>query len=252
MFALAAAAKSALQATGSIGIPGLCAEILCSQNIPESDKNYIPNFESSSSSYSTMVCCVLPRWPSLIVFSETEIHAMFPSTFQEVWKVKGKDNMIVLTFFGSTQPDYIHIGPLRLRSKTFIEPSLQCLECKKHYTHPHHCGCCSALDAHVSIESESSPYCFHGRDIHLLRYQECHRYRLDSRLEQYVLQHANNHFISLSDARRELAYRQGKGGLIYLQSQLVHQSLRFSTKSVKSLVIFLPLFLLSCQMLETW
>ncbi|MPC82643.1 hypothetical protein E2C01_077318 [Portunus trituberculatus] len=51
--------------------------------------------------------------------------------------------MIVLTFFGSTHPDYIHIGPLHLHIKAFIDWSLQCLGCyesghsKKHCTNPH-------------------------------------------------------------------------------------------------------------------
>ena len=146
-------------------------------------------------------------------FSEKEIYAMCP-TLQKVWKVKGKSNMIVLFFFGSSHPDYVHVGPLRLRVKSFVDRPLQCYGCyafdhsRKHCTEASRCGHCSVLGDHVTHECNANPYCFLCRTVHQLRYRDCPRYRL----EENVLCLANTNFVSLGSARRELAYRQGKSG----------------------------------------
>ena len=150
----------------------------------------------------------------LAEFSEEEICAICPPTVQKVWKVKGKGNMIVLTFFGSTLPDYVHIGPLTLRVKPFLDRPLQCYGCyefghsKKHCTVSPRCARCSALGAHGGEDCDAGPYCFHCRADHQLRSRDCPRYRL----EQDVLQLANTNFISLGSARRELSYRQNRSG----------------------------------------
>ena len=76
-------------------------------------------------------------------FSEEEIYAMCPPTVQKVWKVKGKGNMIVLTFFSSSHSDYIHVGLLRLRVKSFVDRPLQCYafgHSRKHCTEASRCG----------------------------------------------------------------------------------------------------------------
>ena len=147
-------------------------------------------------------------------FSEDEIYDMCPPTVQKVWKVKGKGNMIVLTFFGSCLPDYIQVGPLRLRVKPFLDRPLQCFNCyefghgRKHCTKSRRCGRCSALDAHSTDECNSTPYCFHCRADHHLRSRDCPQYRF----EQDVLQLANANHISLGSARRELSHRLGASG----------------------------------------
>ncbi|MPC52789.1 hypothetical protein E2C01_046667 [Portunus trituberculatus] len=62
----------------------------------------------------------------LFEFTEEEILGMFPSSVQ---KVRNSSNMVLLTFFGSTLPDCVHIGPINLRVKRFISSPLQCLSC---------------------------------------------------------------------------------------------------------------------------
>ena len=61
-------------------------------------------------------------------FSEDDIYAMCPPTVQKMWKVRGKDNVIVVTFYGSSHP-ITSTQPLRLRVKTFIDNPLQCFGC---------------------------------------------------------------------------------------------------------------------------
>ena len=129
---------------------------------------------------------------------------------QKAWKVRGKDNMIVLTFFSSCSPDYINVGPLWLLVKTFINSPVQCFGCYEfgysgeHCTTAPRCGRCSSKDSHATSECDSTPYCLHCRDGHKLSSRECPRYRL----EQDVLQHANSHFGGLGAARRELSDRE--------------------------------------------
>ena len=152
----------------------------------------------------------------LFEFSEEEIYDMCPPTVQKIWKVKGKGNMIVLTFYGSCLPDYIHVGPLRLSIKPFIERPLQCFNCyefghgRKHCTNSPRCGRCSALNAHSTDDCVKSPYCLHCRAEHQLRSRDCPHYRF----EQDVLQLANTNHISLGSARRELAHMLGETGQV--------------------------------------
>ena len=148
-------------------------------------------------------------------FSEEEILSMCPREVQKVSKIKGRGNMIILTFYGSSIQDYVQIGPLHhLRVKPFVDRPLQCFRCyefghgKNKCTRPIRCGHCSKLDSHNINECDAEAYCFHCRANHSLRSRECPRYRL----EQDILHYANQNFISLGSARRELAYRQGKGG----------------------------------------
>ena len=65
----------------------------------------------------------------LYEFSEEDILRMCPTSVQRVSKMKGTRNMILLTFYGSTVPDRIHIGPLNLTVKRFVDRPLQCFLC---------------------------------------------------------------------------------------------------------------------------
>ncbi|MPC61888.1 hypothetical protein E2C01_055965 [Portunus trituberculatus] len=65
----------------------------------------------------------------LYEFPEEEILAMCPSSVQNVTKMKNSSNMVLLTFFGSTLPDRVHIGPVNLRVRRFVSCPLQCLSC---------------------------------------------------------------------------------------------------------------------------
>ncbi|MPC67184.1 hypothetical protein E2C01_061351 [Portunus trituberculatus] len=40
---------------------------------------------------------------------------MCPNSVQKVTKIRNSSNMVLLTFFGSTLPDRVHIGPINLR-----------------------------------------------------------------------------------------------------------------------------------------
>ena len=79
---------------------------------------------------------------------------------------------------------------------------------RKHCNEASRCGRCPALGAHVTHECNTSPYCFLCRAAHQLRSRDCPRYRL----VEDVLCLTNTNFIILCNARRELAYRQGKSG----------------------------------------
>ncbi|MPC52534.1 hypothetical protein E2C01_046405 [Portunus trituberculatus] len=127
--------------------------------------------------------------------------------------MKNSSNMVLLTFFGSTLPDGVHISPINLRGRRFISCPLQCFlsygyghgksSCKE----ASRCGNCSALDLHSEEHCNAAAYCFHCRDAHQVRSRQCPRYHL----EQNILQLANSQFISLGSARRELLYRQKDG-----------------------------------------
>ena len=293
-FATTAKVRAALDTVDMFDIPGLCAEVLSSDNVGESDSDYVPNifkrdaeeaspkvreapthrwfvayYRNNQGNYIcasrfrqqefgtipqenvcrygkrllirakdlTQARMLLHFWcgPNCMFdsvrshrmfnysiifnydlgeFSEEEIYAMCTPTVQKVWKVKGKGNMIVLTFFGSFHPDYVHVGPLRLRVKSFVDRPLQCYGCyvfghsRKYCNEASRCDRCSALGAHATHECDASPYCFLCRAAHQLRSWDCSRFRL----EEDILRLANTNFISLGSARRELAYRQGKSG----------------------------------------
>ncbi|MPC98725.1 hypothetical protein E2C01_094106 [Portunus trituberculatus] len=138
---------------------------------------------------------------------------MCPSSVQKVTKMRNSSNMVLLTFFGSIIPDRVLIGPINLRVRRFVSRPLQCFSC---YGYGHskssckevaRCGNCFALDSHTEEHCNAADYCFHCRDAHQVRSRQCPRYRL----EQDILQLANNQFISLGSARRELLYRQKDG-----------------------------------------
>jgi len=180
----------------------------------------------------------------LYEFSEEEILDMCPSSVHKVSKMKGSANMILLTFFGSTLPDSVRIGPLNLRVKTFVDRPLQCFSCygyghgKKYCNEPSRCGNCSVLDSHSTADCEANAYCFYCRDAHQLRSRQCPRYRL----EQDILQFANSHFISLGSARRELLYRQraGTGAMTYASSLRTRSSAQSATQMSSSTVSSRP------------
>lgn len=146
--------------------------------------------------------------------SEEEILNLCPEPVHKISKVRSSKNMVIFTFFGSFLPDSIRIGPLRLKVKPFLDRPLQCYGCykyghgRKNCTESPRCGNCSALDSHSTDDCESNSYCFHCRDAHPVRSRQCPQYRL----EQDILHLANSQFISLGSARRELAFRQSKGG----------------------------------------
>ncbi|MPC42870.1 hypothetical protein E2C01_036501 [Portunus trituberculatus] len=48
----------------------------------------------------------------LYEFPEEEIQTMCPSSVHKVTKMRNSSNMVLLTFFGSTFPDHVHIGPI--------------------------------------------------------------------------------------------------------------------------------------------
>ena len=146
-----------MQALGSFNI---CAETLSSRSVTESDLDYVLNILERAAeetfsevrqaptlteakmllhlqcSDNSIFDSVRPHrtfnYRGGIVFhydlgelSKGGIYAMCPLTVQTVWKVKGKANMIFLTFFRSSHPDNINVGPLQLRVKTFIGRPLQ-------------------------------------------------------------------------------------------------------------------------------
>ncbi|MPC28636.1 hypothetical protein E2C01_021845 [Portunus trituberculatus] len=117
--------------------------------------------------------------------------------------MRNSSNMVLLTFFGSTLPDRVHISPINLRCFSCYGYGHGKSSCKE----VSRCGNCSALDSHSEEHCNAAAYCFHCRDTHHVRSRQCPRYRL----EQDILQLANSQFISLGSARRELLYRQKDG-----------------------------------------
>lgn len=82
----------------------------------------------------------------LYELSEKDILSMCPTEVQKLTKLKGRGDMIVLTFYGSSILDYVEIGPLNLRVKSFVDRPLQCYGCfefgydTKKCTKPPRCG----------------------------------------------------------------------------------------------------------------
>ncbi|KAK3887519.1 hypothetical protein Pcinc_008374 [Petrolisthes cinctipes] len=111
----------------------------------------------------------------LYEFSEEYILAMCPDSVQQVTKMKGSKNMIILTFYGSHIPDRININPTSFEVKPFVERPLQCFCCyefghgKRNCNNRSRCGNCSALDSHLTSECRSESYSFYCRDSHPLR-----------------------------------------------------------------------------------
>ena len=149
----------------------------------------------------------------LYEFSEEDILSMCPGSVHKVSKIRGSADMILLTFYGSSLPVHVRVGPLHLRVRQFVDRPLQCFSCfgyghgSKNCTEAPRCGNCSQLDAHSTAECTADAYCFYCREGHQLRSRQCPRYRL----EQDILQLANSQFISIGSARRELLYRQRDG-----------------------------------------
>ncbi|MPC38981.1 hypothetical protein E2C01_032500 [Portunus trituberculatus] len=87
-------------------------------------------------------------------------------------KMRNSSNMVLLTFFGSTLPDRVHIGPINFRVRRFVSRSLQCFSCygyghgKSSCKEASRCRNCSALDSHSEEHCNGAAYCFHSRDAH--------------------------------------------------------------------------------------
>ncbi|MPC71817.1 hypothetical protein E2C01_066107 [Portunus trituberculatus] len=105
-------------------------------------------------------------------FPDEETLAMCPTTVQKVTMMRNSSNMVLLSSFGSTLPDRVHIGPINLRVRRFVSRPLQCFSC---YGYGHdkssckkaaRCGNCSALDSHSEEHCNAAAYCFHCRDGH--------------------------------------------------------------------------------------
>ena len=159
----------------------------------------------------------------LAEFSEEEILDMCPDTVQNVVKIKGKDTLILLTFYGATLPVNVKIGPLTLSVKPFTERPLLCFSCyeynhtKKRCSNSPRCGNCSSVNKHPTAECEAAPFCFHCDQAHPLKSNQCPKYRL----EQDILNLANTQFLSLGSARRELRFRQEREGKVKTYSSVV-------------------------------
>ncbi|MPC35497.1 hypothetical protein E2C01_028921 [Portunus trituberculatus] len=118
--------------------------------------------------------------------------------------------MVLLTFFGSTLPDHVHIGPISLRMRRFVSRPLQCFSCygyghgKSYCKDASRCGNCSTLGSHSEEQYDAVSYYFHCSDAHQIRSRQRPRYCL----EKDILQFTNSQFISLGSARHERLYRQ--------------------------------------------
>ncbi|MPC36124.1 hypothetical protein E2C01_029572 [Portunus trituberculatus] len=197
-------------------------ELVHSRNISDSDMDYIPNVFDNHLEFSIPEVRQMPplRWflvyyrngrcnfiyasrylakeigtipegnlkkyVSAFEFPEEEILAMCPSSVHKVTKMRNSSNMVLLTFFGSSLPDRVHIGPINLR----------CYSCygyghgKSFCKDASRCGNWSTLDSHSEKHCDAAAYCSHCRDAHQL---------------------ANSQFINLGSARRELLYHQKDG-----------------------------------------
>ncbi|MPC68610.1 hypothetical protein E2C01_062812 [Portunus trituberculatus] len=138
---------------------------------------------------------------------------MCPSSVHKVTKMRNSSNMVLLTFFGSTLSDRVHIGPINLRVRRFVSRPLQCFSCywydrgKRSCKEASRCGNCSALGSYSEEHFDAVSYCFHCHNAHQVRSRQCPRYCL----QQDILQLANSQFISLGSACHELLSRQKDG-----------------------------------------
>ncbi|MPC79449.1 hypothetical protein E2C01_073977 [Portunus trituberculatus] len=93
----------------------------------------------------------------LYEFPDEEILAMCPSSFQKVTKMRNSSNMVLLTFFGSTLPDRVDIGPINLRCFSCYSYGHGKSSCKE----ASRCGNCSVQDSHSEEHCNAAAYCFH-------------------------------------------------------------------------------------------
>ena len=141
----------------------------------------------------------------LYEFDEYEILALCPPSVLKVRKLSGKNNAILLIFSSKYLPDYIYIDQFRTKVKKFIHRPTQCYKCFE-YGHVVHkcnnnrrCRNCS-MEHRDDDECLATPFCFNCDGDHSPSSRTCPRYKL----EQEILEVANNNFISIGSAKRQV------------------------------------------------
>ena len=116
-----------------------------------------------------------------------------------------ENNAILLIFTTKYLPDYIYIDQFCTKVKKFIQRPTQCYKCFE-YGHVVHkcsnnrrCRNCS-LEHRDDDECLARPFCFNCEGDHPPSSRTCPRYKL----EQEILEVANNNFISIGSAKRQV------------------------------------------------
>ena len=152
----------------------------------------------------------------LFDFSEEEILKRCPPSVIKVKKLKGMNSAILLTFFSSHLPDYIQFRHLNISVKKFQARPMQCFRCFE-FGHAitkcqnkAKCSKCSGSHNH-SDECEEENFCFHCSGLHSPNSRQCPQYKI----EQTIINTANDEHISFGLARRKVMGGNKKAGSSY-------------------------------------
>ena len=139
-------------------------------------------------------------------FSEEEILERCPSFVIQAKKLRGSNNTILLTFSSSYLPDHIIINHSMIKVKRARANPKQCHNCFE-YGHilkqcqsRKRCYVCSAEHDVWDDDCTLERYCFHCKGSHSPNSRECPRHLF----EQEVLEVANNQYISIGSAKKQV------------------------------------------------
>lgn len=140
----------------------------------------------------------------LFEYSNEEILERCPSHVYEVKKLNETTHCILLIFSCDYVPDIISIKHNRIKVKKYRANPTQCNRCFE-YGHVHdkckskrRCFKCSA--EHESEHCTSERFCFHCKGSHSPNSRDCAR----KKFEQEVIEVANNQYIDIGSAKRQV------------------------------------------------
>ena len=154
--------------------------------------------------FNTLKGVVFSR--DLYDFSEEEILERCPPYVIQVKKLRGSNNTILLTFSSKYLPDHIVINHSMIKVKKARSNPRQCHNCFEYGHILKHCKACKRCKV-CSSEHDVwdnactlNKHCFHCKGNHSPSSRECPRHLF----EQEVMEFANNQYISLGSAKRQV------------------------------------------------
>ena len=175
------------------------AVLLC--NFKASDEG---NIQSVSPHRSFNTSCGIIYSRDLSDFTEEEILDKCPSSVFKVKKLKGGNGAILLTFTTHFIPDYVDVEHSRIKIKKYYRRPTQCFSCYEYGHGYQNCNknkkCVNCSGYHELDNCTETSYCFLCEGNHSPKSRDCPRYKL----EQEILEVADNEFISIGSAKRKV------------------------------------------------
>ena len=154
--------------------------------------------------FNTLKGVVFSR--DLYDFSEEEILERCPPYVIQVKKLRGSNNTIWLTFSSKYLPDHIVINHSMIKVKKARSNPRQCHNCFEYGHILKHCKACKRCKV-CSSEHDVwdnactlNKHCYHCKGNHSPSSRECPRHLF----EQEVMEVANNQYISIGSAKRQV------------------------------------------------